>query len=209
MVWPGPSSLAALIAPTMLMPVEPPRISPSSMHEVEQHRQHLLVGDLEPAVERRAFEIGGDAALADAFGDRVALGLQLAVRVIVVDRRAHRIGEIASCTSWIALLQRHRRRRRACRRCRPRRRRRRPCRRSAPRSRGRWSRYGRGGWRDCRTGWPRSRRSARCAADLLRQASRNSARSSSDWRRAPPARAAVRRRTAAACPSSPGSGSRA
>ena len=42
--------------------------------EVEDDRQRLLVGDLVGDVDRRAFEIGGDAALADALGDRGARG---------------------------------------------------------------------------------------------------------------------------------------
>ena len=46
MVWPGPSSRASRIAPAMLMPVEPPRHSPSSCDQVEDDRQRLLVGDL-------------------------------------------------------------------------------------------------------------------------------------------------------------------
>ena len=48
------------------------------LQQVEDDRQRLLVGDLVGVVDRRAFEIGGDAALADAFGDRGAFGLQLA-----------------------------------------------------------------------------------------------------------------------------------
>ena len=62
------------------MPVEPPRHSPSSCDQVEDDRQRFLVGDLVGDVGRETFEIGGDAALADAFGDRAAFGLELACR---------------------------------------------------------------------------------------------------------------------------------
>ena len=44
--------------------------------------------------------------------------------------------------------------------------------RSAARFPGRWFRYGPGGWRHCRTGWPRSRRSFPSCANSLRQPSR-------------------------------------
>ena len=56
-----------------------------------------------------------------------------------------------------------------------------------------WSRCAPGGWRRCRTGWPRSRRSARsCAA--ARRAGPTASRSCSGWRRARPALRSVRRR---------------
>ena len=93
MVWPGPSSLARRIAPATLMPVEQPRHRPSLEQQVEDDRQRLLVGDLIGEVDRRVFEILGDAALADAFGDRAAFGLELAVLVVMVERGAHRIGQ--------------------------------------------------------------------------------------------------------------------
>src|SRR5690606_8527372 len=57
-----------------------------------QHRQHFLVGDLERVVDRGAFEVAGDAALADALADRAAFGLELAGLDPAVDRRALRIG---------------------------------------------------------------------------------------------------------------------
>ena len=127
MVWPGPSSRASRMAPAMLMPVEPPRHRPSSCDQVEDDRQRFLVGDLEGEVRREAFEIGGDAALPDAFGDRAALGLQLAFGVEAVERRAQRIGE-RDLDVRVLRLQADARRRPACRRCRPPRRSRRPCR---------------------------------------------------------------------------------
>ena len=49
--------------------------------QVEDDRQRLFVGDLIGEIDRRALEIGGDAALADALGDRRALALQRAVLV--------------------------------------------------------------------------------------------------------------------------------
>ena len=44
-------------------------------------------------INRRAFEVGGDPPLPDAFGDRGAFGAQFAVGIVVVQRRAVRIGE--------------------------------------------------------------------------------------------------------------------
>src|SRR3546814_19573802 len=52
-----------------------------------------MVGNLDRRVHREALEIGSDAALADALADRAALGLQRAVGVVVVERRAQGIGE--------------------------------------------------------------------------------------------------------------------
>ncbi len=46
--------------------------------EVEDDAQRLLVGDEVGGVDGRAFEVLGDAALADAFGDRGSFGLELA-----------------------------------------------------------------------------------------------------------------------------------
>ena len=203
MVWPGPSSLARRTAPAMLMPDEPPRHRPFVLEQVEDDRHRFLVGNLIGDVDRRAFEIFGDAALADAFGDRGAFGFQRAGRVIAVERGAHRIGE-RDAHRLVARLERDARCRRACRRCRRRRRSRRPCRRSAARFPARSSRCGPGGWRHCRTGWPRSRRSSR-SWPVARRAGRRASRNCSDWNRARPAPRPVRRRTAAACPSSPGS----
>src|SRR3546814_9159971 len=45
------------------------------------------------SVYRRTLEVGGDPALADALGDRAALGLQLAMRIVMVEGGAHRVGE--------------------------------------------------------------------------------------------------------------------
>jgi hypothetical protein len=55
--------------------------------------QAFGIADAELRVDGRAIQIGGDAPLPDALGHAVALGLQLAMRVIVVQRRAMRIGE--------------------------------------------------------------------------------------------------------------------
>ena len=38
-------------------------------HQIEDDRQRLLVGDLVGEIDWRAFQIGGDPALANAFGD--------------------------------------------------------------------------------------------------------------------------------------------
>ena len=54
----------------------------------------LDVGHMQRVVDRRAFEIRGDAADADAFGDRARAGrLQLAIAQPVIQRAALRIGE--------------------------------------------------------------------------------------------------------------------
>ena len=52
---------------------------PFLLEQVEDDGNGLLIGDLVGRVDRHAFEIVGDAALADAFGDRGAFGLELAV----------------------------------------------------------------------------------------------------------------------------------
>ena len=94
MVWPGPSSRASRIAPAMLMPDEPPSSRPSAIGEVEDDRQRLLVRDLVGEVDRRAFEIGGDPALArcpSVIDEPDALRARLGV--IGIERGAHRVGE--------------------------------------------------------------------------------------------------------------------
>ena len=66
---------------------------------------------------------------------------------------------------------------------------------------------GRGGWRRCRTGSPRSRRSARSSRSR-RRGGRRPSRSCSGWRTEPRAPGAARRRPGRGCPSSPGSACR-
>src|SRR5271166_6774450 len=105
MVWPGPSSRASRIAPATLMPEEPPRHSPFVLDQIEHDGDRLLVGDLKGDVDGRAFEIPGDAALADPFGDRGPLRLEHAGGVIAIERRAFRIGK-ADLDHRIARLQR-------------------------------------------------------------------------------------------------------
>ena len=61
--------------------------------QIEDDRHRLVVRNLVGGIDRRAFEIFGDAALADALGDRGAFRLQRAGRVVAVERGAHRIGE--------------------------------------------------------------------------------------------------------------------
>jgi hypothetical protein len=74
------------------MPLEPPRISPSSLRQPEDDRQRLGVRDLVRVVDRRAFDVLRHPAEADALGDRAALGFQLAMLEPVIHRRAHRVG---------------------------------------------------------------------------------------------------------------------
>ena len=76
------------------------------LNKVEHDLHRLLVGDPIGDVDRRAFEIAGDAALADALGDRGALALEDAAGVIGVERRAEGIGE-GDLDIGIALLERH------------------------------------------------------------------------------------------------------
>ena len=161
MVLPGPRSRASRIAPATLIAEEPPSSKPSCCGQIEQDRQGLLVGDLIGDINGRIDQIGGDAALADALGDRRARGFQLAGGIIGIKRRAHRIGQRdfdrRTCAPSAPA-----RRPPVCRRCRPRRRNRRSCRRAGRRFPDRSSPHGRAGWRHCRTGWPRSRLRVPC-----------------------------------------------
>ncbi len=78
MVLPGPRSRASRIAPATLIAEEPPSSSPSCCGEIEQDRQGFLVGDLIGDINGRINQIGGNAALANALGDRRSRGFQLA-----------------------------------------------------------------------------------------------------------------------------------
>ncbi len=106
MVWPGPSSRARRIAPAMLTPRGAADQQAFLDGEIEHDRQRLLVRNLVGEVDRRAFEIGGHAALADALGDRRAGALQFAGRIIGIERRPHRVGE-RDLDVAVALLERH------------------------------------------------------------------------------------------------------
>ena len=44
------------------------------LQQIEDDRQRFFVGNLIGIVDGRALQIGGDAALSDAFGDGGALG---------------------------------------------------------------------------------------------------------------------------------------
>ena len=66
----------------------------------------FFVGNLIGGIDRRAFEVLGDAALADAFGDRRAFGFQRAGRVVAVERGAHRVGE-RNAHGAVERFQRH------------------------------------------------------------------------------------------------------
>src|SRR5580704_14772456 len=66
---------------------------PLVLEQIEDDRHRFRVGDLIGEIDRRIFQVLGDAALADAFGDRGAFRLQRAGRVVAVERGAHRIGE--------------------------------------------------------------------------------------------------------------------
>src|SRR5665648_37075 len=75
--------------------------------QVEHHGQRLRVGDLVGRVDLGPLQIGGDAALANPFGDGAAFRLELAVLVEIVERSPHRVGE-ADDNIGIVLLQPHR-----------------------------------------------------------------------------------------------------
>ena len=164
MVCPGPSSRASRIAPATLMPDEPPRHRPSSCEQIEDDRQRFLVRDLEGHVDRRALEVRGDAALADALGDRAS-------------PRPSARRSCSSCRAPRPSDRRARSRRSGCAPCSAM-----PTPASVPPvptaqtkpstlpsvcsqiSGPVVSDVGLRGWRRCRTGWPRSRRSARSRA---------------------------------------------
>ena len=108
-------------------------------------------------IDVQALEIGGDPPLADALGDRAALGLQFAMREIVEQGRAREYRRCAMAMSGLRSRKRLGD----------------PGERpagadradetvdlaiaSAPRSPARWCGHGRRDWRHCRTGWRRSR----------------------------------------------------
>jgi hypothetical protein len=74
-------------------PARQPQRQTFLLQQFAQPVQAFGVADAELRVDGRAIQIGGDAPLPDALGHAVALGLQLAMRVIIVERRAMRIGE--------------------------------------------------------------------------------------------------------------------
>src|SRR5580700_2321727 len=80
---------------------------PLVLEQIEDDRYRFGVGDLIGGVDRRIFQVLGDAALADAFGDRGALRLQHAGRVVAVERGAHRIGK-RDAHGIAARFERHR-----------------------------------------------------------------------------------------------------
>src|SRR6476620_10574662 len=61
--------------------------------EVKYDRQRLGIWDLIGLVDHRTFEIGGDAALTDPFGNRASFRFEPSVLIIIVEGRAHRIGD--------------------------------------------------------------------------------------------------------------------
>src|SRR5829696_5611317 len=63
------------------------------MDEAESRDEALLILDEEGFIDGEALQVGGDPALPDAFGDRAALGFQLAAGVIAVERRAWDVGD--------------------------------------------------------------------------------------------------------------------
>ena len=82
MVWPGPELAGEADGAGDVDARRAAEARGPLRQKVEDDRHRLVVRDLVGAVDRRAFEVGGDPALADALGDRGALGLQLAGRVV-------------------------------------------------------------------------------------------------------------------------------
>ena len=76
MVWPGPSSWPGGWRAGDIDAGRAAEAKAFVLEQIEDDRHGLLVGNLKGDVDRHAFEIGGDAALADAFGDRGAFGLR-------------------------------------------------------------------------------------------------------------------------------------
>ena len=70
-----------------------------------QQRHRLVVGNRPGEVDRRAVEIRGDPAGADAFADRVAAGDQFAGVDVAGQRRAFRVGQ-RDAHAGVACLQR-------------------------------------------------------------------------------------------------------
>ncbi len=205
MVFPGPSLRARRIAPATLTPDERPRLRPSSLSSANATARLSEIGDEERFVDLQALEVRGDAALADAFGDRAALGLELAGRVVTVERGARHVGE-RDDDVFAPLAQSSRNSGQS------------PA--GADRAdeavdlavgllpdlRGQWCAHGCRGWRHCRTGWRRSRL-AGARAPAARPCARRLSRNCWGCGTAPPALRRPSRRASAACPSSPGSAS--
>src|SRR5262249_18377643 len=62
--------------------------------QLEQHRQHLRVGDLVLPVGCEADDVAGFVVVADALGDRIALGLPFTAVIPAVETRPHQVGQI-------------------------------------------------------------------------------------------------------------------
>ena len=73
MVWPGPMSLRHADGAGDIDAGRAAHAQALMLQQIEDDGQGFLVGNLIGVVDRRAFQIGGDAALADAFGDRGAV----------------------------------------------------------------------------------------------------------------------------------------
>ena len=92
MVWPGPRSLRHADRARDIDAARSAEAQAFVLEQLENQRQRFLVRYLVGVIDRRVFEIGRHAALTDAFGDRVALHLQLAGLDPGIDRSTHRIG---------------------------------------------------------------------------------------------------------------------
>src|SRR6185369_8014020 len=64
--------------------------------EIEADLHGFRIRDLKGVVDGQAFEIRGNPALANALGDRTALGLELARRIIIEQGCSRRVGEADS-----------------------------------------------------------------------------------------------------------------
>ena len=70
MVWPGPRFCASRMASATLIRGGAAEKQAFHFGEIEENLQRLFVRNLESEINGSINEIGGDAALANAFGDR-------------------------------------------------------------------------------------------------------------------------------------------
>src|SRR5262249_18132069 len=81
-----------------------PKAQALVLKQVEYKRHCLLVGNPIGDIDRRVFQVLGDAALPDPFGNRGALGFEHAGGVVAVECRTERIGK-RNLDGPVALLE--------------------------------------------------------------------------------------------------------
>ena len=101
MVCPGPICFASVTAAATLIPAGAAEQQAFFAHQPVDEVHGLRVRDAQRIVDGSTLEIRGDAARADALGDRrAAVGFQYAVLDVVVQRAAGGIDENDSNRSW-------------------------------------------------------------------------------------------------------------